>query len=148
MKTKPIHWLDYFLWPVLRVFWVPFSKKRSHFWHWVDVNYYPKFYITANPDPAAKSRRHSLWENLIQTNFKWNKVVVVTPVRYSGQYRIGMIAEGKRQICSVINQGKVGLLIGPEAPHFFALNLKGDQIMLKIVGYSTKKSLPKGIKII
>lgn len=157
LKSRFSFW-DWTLGILLKIFWEPISIKRSHFWHWrqekfsyLDSDYN---YLVVTPDTQARNR-HGFWSNLWQTNFGWQKVVVVEPSYIYDSYEIVFsTASGDYrnfQSCSLRVKGRVGLLIGPEETRFYAVSynyLIPQQIPLRTVMITTKKELPQGIKLI
>ena len=84
MKTNPWHWLDWIVWPLLKIFWEPFSLKKSHWWHWrkmepcdlLNASLGDLKTATAHADRLAKPAE-SLWDNFYQRNFGWKKVAIL-----------------------------------------------------------------------
>ena len=152
-QTSPISWLDWALWPLLRVVWEPFSKKRTHWWHWLT-------YVGQIQDPIVvqgrpnEEDRSSPWQNFFQTNFGWKDVVVVKPVNYRGRWHIGFSTQQENgrvtQYCSVLfnEQEKVASLVGPTNTTFFAFTQKGMPIKLEVLQETTKDKLSAEIPII
>jgi hypothetical protein len=96
--------------------------------------------------------RKGLISNLIQTNFSWQKVVVLKPDTKK-EYQIGFISyeEGitKSQICSIILHGECAALIGPYDVKFFAISYpKAEQIYIPSPSITAKKSLNDEITLI
>ena len=155
LTTNPEHWLDAVLWPVLRLLWEPFFKKRSHFWHWRTYEKQYAYWITAKGDPSAKSRQSRLGQ-FWQTNFGWEKVVILQPkgnyARYD--YRIGFssVESGQKvkQLCSIVLYGRCAVLVGPDNVSFFAVKEYCDDsfIPLEVIDVAEKKKLPRGITLI
>jgi len=147
VKTKPKHWLDFIFWPILKICWEPFSKKRSHFWHWLEYPNIPQKTLTIRGIKKEKPRE-GFWPNFWQTNFGWKNVVVIEP-HTKGLYNIGLWDKtfGRKQLCSCLCKGRIGLLIGPSDVEFFALDKKGDYCDLIFVESTTKKELSKTIKL-
>jgi hypothetical protein len=149
--TKPAHWLDFTLWPLLVVTWDRLVKKTSHFWHYVEYRGQPVLTVSLPPDEQAGDRSKGLWSNLFQSDFGWKQVGILEPVNHTGTYQLGFIAteggEFKKQLCTIILTGQVGLLRGPYATEFFAVDLQGKPVELRVVGLTTKKEL-RGIPLI
>jgi len=147
-------WKDFIVWPFLRIFWEPFSGKRSHWWHW--QMYFgvilPSFDIPRNPEAGERA----LWtfspSNLRQTNFEWKWTVVMQPVDYAGQYQVGFIAqEGahyKQELCALVLEGMSAGLIGPYDLTFFAVSYpEGTPIRIQVVNIVRKDELTKDITL-
>lgn len=156
MRTHQASLSDYLydrlLWPILKIFWEPFSKKRSHWWHWKVFwgGQSEEKHVTV----AGKNvkSRDTFWSMLIQTNFVWKNVVILKPdgdkIKNVNFYQIGYIENRAEiehiEICSILIplEQEVGLLIGPNEVTFFAINADNhQQISLKIIGETTKSEL-------
>ena len=129
LTTSPKHWLDYVLWPLLRLVWEPFSLKRSHFWHWRD---YPVHYQLSNTvgfsgSPDARPIR-GWFSNLWQTNFGW-KLAATLEGPAGMDYHLGFetVENGKtvQKICSIVLRGKCAALIGSADVRFFMVSVNG-----------------------
>jgi len=143
LKTKPKHWLDFILWPLLKLFWEPFSVKNSHFWHWVDFDknlIHKDIFFSVEGSIESKPRKKFL-SNLWQTNFGWKKALILEP-ETDGEYWLGFfeLSTGKCQLCSVVLEGKVGILVGHNEVYFFALNSDRKSIYLKKSEETTKNN--------
>lgn len=150
LETRPKHFLDFLLWPLLRIFWEPLSRKNSHWWHWLD--YYGNVFLPLEINPVpSKEIRYSFWQRFYLTNFGWRKVVVVKPKGYTGGYRLGFISqtEKKKQVCAVILSGQAAALIGGSKVQFFAIDYYGREIPLELVEVTyNKATLPKEIILV
>jgi hypothetical protein len=99
--------------------------------------------ITSKGNPNAKSRE-GFWPNFWQTNFGWENAIIVR-IRDKNlseyQYRVGFIEpSGRTQLCSIIVQGSIALLEGPEPVKFFAIiSLPGWGTELEIVKEGVRK---------
>jgi hypothetical protein len=146
MKT----FFEWFLWPFLKILWEPFSKKRSHWWHWKSVNIeIPEGYgVFVRMNPFAKPR-DTFWSNLIQTNFGWKKVVIIEPINpvpHNGNYKIGFINSREftnQKICEfLVRDGtKVALLCGPNHFEVFGVDEYNCPIPVRLVEYGNKYEL-------
>jgi len=146
--TEPQHFLDRFLWPLLRLIWEPFSKKRSHWWHWKNTNliYAEKnSTLTIKGNPSAGSRS-GFWRNLWQTNFGWKSALIIKP-KLSTKYKVGFFDHKEAKICSIIMDGEIALLEGSDPVNFFAFSYpENEPIQLEIVKNNIlKKDIPKNI---
>ncbi len=155
LRTHPRHWLDFTLWPLLRLFWEPFSKKRSHFWHWqpFDRSAPENFRERVDRDGCARERA-GLLANLFQTNFGWRSVAILCPaVRNGNAYQLGFISrEGnahKRELCAIVLDGPCAALVGPHEVEFFAVAYPGGEpIPLELVRRTVKARLPEDIPLL
>lgn len=150
MKSAKFSFWDYTLWPLLKIFWEPFSKKRSHFWHWqvyngpIDLNPSKGYCAVVEKDPLVKNRR-SFWANLWQTNFGWKRVALLChteprPLRF----HLGFYNSDKQQkeICWLILTGYTAVLKGNEDTIFFAVDADTlKQLPLDIVDSGLNKNV-------
>jgi hypothetical protein len=136
-KAYPRHWLDFVLWPFLRIVWEPFSKKQSHWWHWRPYagDIPEKCFTDFVSNSDAKSGNHGL-ASLWQRNFGWKTVVMV---RVDGgtensEYLFGFEINEHREICSmVLRNFGAGMLVGPDPVRFFAISCADKKpVSLKI----------------
>lgn len=128
--TSTQHWLNWVLWPILRIILEPFSKKQSHGWHWVEL---PKelipeeeYYIHFKGDPAAK-KDTGRWSSFWLKNFGWQTVAFISPQERTKPYRIGfrttfMGELDEIKICTIICLRSVSTLIGQNHVDLFALS--------------------------
>ncbi|MFA5184302.1 MAG: hypothetical protein WC456_02130 [Patescibacteria group bacterium] len=146
MKTKPSHWLDIVFWPLLRFFWEPFSVKQSHWWHWLP---YQKPLpddndcLTLAADPVAK-RADKFWPNFYERNFGWQKIALLSVYdngRLAGNYRLGYSCGTKKEICSILLNRGVSVLIGPTDTAFFAISQDGRPLQVQLRGYVNRQKL-------
>lgn len=152
IRPAKFHIFDYILGPILRIIWEPFSIKRSHFWHWQRYDNEINSATTVLPDVTA-SPRYNLWLKLWQTNFGWEKVVILQPESYDGNYQIGFTSvegeEGKTELCSLILKGKIAVLVGPYELSFFAISFPPKKaLILQNVLTTTKDKLDKEIILV
>jgi hypothetical protein len=152
-RKSPYHWLDFTPLPILlKIFWEPFSKKKSHWWHWRKFDQ-SKVRHELNVEGYSDAQpRDTVIQNLVQTNFKWQHVLILEPDTdgLNKYYQIGFLEpkSGICQKCSLVLKGLTAVLVGPNDVLFFAVSLKsGKCIQLKIVGITIKNKL-KGIKLI
>jgi hypothetical protein len=151
--TSPPSLYDWTLWPLLRVVWEPFSKKRSHWWHWRTYTGQIHNSVVAKGHPKAIDRSIA-WENFYQTNFGWNDVVVLRPVDYNGLWHLGFSAKQDNgqltQYCAIVFEGqkKIAALVGPYDITFFAVSPEGPSIKLEITQVTTKSELAEDIPLI
>ncbi len=152
LHTRPVQILDLFFWPVLRVFWEPFSRKNSHWWHWVDYHgeIISPLIVKAPTEVAGEKSRQTRWDNFYQTNFGWQTAVVVEPVDHKGFYRLGFVSksEGRQQYCAILLTGSAAALVASEEVKFFALDYFGCQVPLKVVRFCPKSKLDKNIVLV
>jgi hypothetical protein len=152
-QTSPTHWLDWTLWPLLRVVWEPFSHKRTHWWHWRTYTGQIEDPIVVQGHPNAIDRS-SWWNNFYQTNFGWKNVIVVEPEGYRGLWHLGFSTRqdtgGVTQYCTVLFNGQeqVGPLVGPYDTIFFAFTSEEKPIKLINVQETTKFALSRRIPLI
>jgi hypothetical protein len=152
-ETHPKQFEDALFWPIIKTVWEPFSLKRSHWWHWINYDQIPNNLLSIQPDEDAKPRHAGIRYNLIQTNFGWKKVAVLKPKKYSGKYQCGFVSqEGskyKTQLCTVILQGPVAVLLSPYGFNFFAKSYPENNLLdLELIQVTTKYGLDKNIPII
>jgi hypothetical protein len=152
-KTYPKQFEDVIFWPIIRAVWEPFSLKRSHWWHWINYDKVPSGAMSLPQDANAKPRHASIWHNLIQTNFGWKKIAILKPKNYAGNYRLGFIGhEGnlnKKQICTLVLQGCVGILLSPYSFEFFAESYpERSPLELELVRITTKNNLDENTPLI
>lgn len=77
--------------------------------------------------------------------------MIVEPIEYTGQYKIAFKSEEekKNQICSVLAQGKIALLLGAHDTRFFAYtHPENKPLQLRVVGYTDKYRLNKEIRLL
>jgi hypothetical protein len=152
-RTSPTHWLDWTLWPLLRLVWEPFSRKRTHWWQWRTYTGQIEYPLVVQGHPD-ETNRSSWWNNFYQTNFGWKYVVILRPEDYSGVWHIGFSAEQMNgrltQYCTVLfnGQDQVAPLVGPFDTTFFAFTKEGKPIKLLKIKETTKSALPKSISLI
>jgi len=122
---------------------------EKHWWHWRNYTKEPDHTLSVQGNTTSQER-HTLWTDLIQTNFKWNKVVILEPEETTTSYHIGFKNdyEKKCELCSIILKGPVALLLGPHQTEFFAVSQEGTPLRLKKISYSDKHSLRKTIPLI
>lgn len=144
--TEPQHFLDRFLWPLLRLIWEPFSKKRSHWWHWRDSDSIAIQTCLEFRGNSLANSRSGFWNNLWQTNFGWKSALIIKP-ELSTKYKIGFFNHKGAKICSIIMDGEIALLEGPDPVNFFAFSYpENEPIGLEIVKNNVpKKDIPKNI---
>ncbi|PIR41126.1 MAG: hypothetical protein COV31_03225 [Candidatus Yanofskybacteria bacterium CG10_big_fil_rev_8_21_14_0_10_46_23] len=167
-KTNPNHWLDWVLWPILRLLLEPFTEKQSHGWHWRDFGLEHRLptrgAIKVLKDPKAKPRGGPWsWSNFFQTNFGWQKVVVLrrrfsaspVPFEFDSHYRMGyeLAQDGRvthRQLCSCLipTNSSVALLIGDGDVQFFGFRPDWGLVDLYLVEITTKSKLDPDIPLI
>jgi hypothetical protein len=137
---------------ILRIFWEPISKKRSHGFQWVPFDGELDLMrgVVAVTGSLEAKDRDTFWRNFWETNFGWNEVAVIrinnTLLGFDKKFksfRVGLIAEGKKEICEINfkPEQKVGLLIGPEEVRFFAIDENGEQLPVLWVSRKKKKEL-------
>jgi len=148
VKTKPKHWLDFALEPLLKIFWEPFSKKQSHFWRWKRYSGYIENTLTIR-GIASEKPRNSFWSNFWQSNFGWKNVVIIKP-ETKKFYQIGFFDKvtNDKKLCSCLVKGDVGLLAGSNDVEFFAIDEDGNFCEIALLKYSNKHLLPKNIPLL
>ena len=148
------NWKDYIVWPILKIFWEPWSGKKSHWWHWTPYKGLPIISFMVSKDSDAGER--ALWtfapSNLWRTNFAWKKVAVMEPAdNYQGCYQVGFIADEathKQELCALILQGKSAGLVGAYDDKFFAITYPGGEpLPLKLERVIEKKFLTNDITL-
>lgn len=137
----------------LKIFWEPFSKKRSHWWNWKTLHrdiYLPHCARMAGNRDAKNG--NSKFSNFFQTNFVWKRVVIMTPWDRRIPFKIGFISriEREKKICDIRNKpGQlIGVLVGPDDVEFFALDSQGGQLELRVIEFTTKNDLPSGTMLL
>ncbi|PIZ98718.1 MAG: hypothetical protein COX77_03585 [Candidatus Komeilibacteria bacterium CG_4_10_14_0_2_um_filter_37_10] len=166
MQKTVLFWSNFSLWDwtlglLMKIFWEPVSLKRSHFWHWhkqnstfLDSDY---AYISVLPDPTVKDRGN-WWQNFWQTNFGWQKVVVVATVDPNDYYQVAFSTAASNyqdvKLCSLVIRGRVALLVGPTKTRFYAIDYSYRDMIVKQlplrIDFITKKTelSKQGIKLI
>ncbi len=146
METYPKHIFDNVFWPVLQVIWEPFSKKRSHWWHWQETPLLPNLLDAGLivPGYSGSKIRKNFLSNLWQTNFGWKGVAIISPTDYQGKYRVGYreFSESgcRSEVCSIVLSDKVAVLRGPKNVVYFALSYPDNQILSLSLSICTLKS--------
>ena len=130
---------------ILKVVWEPISLKRSHFWNWSVFDNAKNIintktgYVTGRE--IRSGSRNTRWSMLWQTNFGWQSIVVVYP-KNASCYRIlfsSKSSDFKRlEICDLLVDGYIGLLIGPDETRFYALDENGRQVPLQMFVKTSK----------
>lgn len=161
-KTQPDQVLYSILWFLLKLLWEPFSLKRSHWWHWQKVNLGRDIKPLIVEGDKTSLDRNTAWRNFWQTNFGWQKVAVLEVANcvwcHEGQFyvpfQIGwgeVNGKSKKQleICSIVHLEPIlGLLLGPSDVNFFAFDLEGRPVELRLLKVITKKqTLKENIQI-
>jgi len=156
--TRPVHLFDFILWWIIKLLWEPFSLKRSHWWHWVIKPLPPNCRPLTVNGGGDDLERNTKWRNFWLTNFGWRKVVLITPCIinengfmfwYNGYYQIGWnqsdnpkFKANEFERCAIIQQGIIGLLVGPGAVNFFAHDLSGNPLKLAFCQLSDRGEDP------
>ncbi|PKN02875.1 hypothetical protein CVU76_02515 [Candidatus Dojkabacteria bacterium HGW-Dojkabacteria-1] len=147
LKTSKFHIEAILFLPLIMLLWEPFSKKRSHWWNW--SKYTKK--IEKGVFVKAEKSNHPLtnvWHLIVQLNFKWKKLVIFEAENYQGEFQI-VYGNREKEICSVILKGKVACLVPSSDTVFTAVKYpNGEELQLKIIGYTDKYRLDKGILFI
>ncbi len=144
--TKPRHLFDRLLWPTLKRTWEKKSRKNSHWWHWRDykkcVNAEKTVYM--RPDKTAT---HNVF---LGANFQWKEVVVLSlvPTQSHNDYQVGFVDGKTCQLCSLVVNGQVALLLGPRAVHFFAVTRYGEPLELQQVKMTKRRQLNPHIPLL
>jgi len=152
-KTFPRQFEDILFWPIIRTVWEPFSFKRSHWWHWLNYDREPKYLLEIPINNQAATRHEGIKNNLIQTNFNWNQAAILKPKDYEGEYRCGFVGQeghiSKNQVCALILQGPVAVLLSPYQIKFFAESFPDkNPIELELFEVKSKYLLPKDVPLI
>jgi hypothetical protein len=158
--TRPVHLFDFILWWIIKLLWEPFSLKRSHGWHWI---------IRPLPFPVIRPlivngsgddlERDTRWRKFYLTNFGWRRVVLIVPQvikengvmsEYTGYYQIGWnqldnpkFKDNEFEMCTIIQHGIIGLLVGPGITNFFAHDLSGHPLELMFCQLSDRGKAPR-----
>ena len=144
-KTTKFHIEDYLFLPLIKLFWEPFSGKRSHWWNWSNT----KNTFSKSVHIEGEKSLHplnNLWNVLVELNFRWNKLVILQPVNYRGEYQLAYSNSKYKEICSIVLEDQVACLINHEDTKYSGFSYpKGKEIQLRIVGYTYKKKLQKDI---
>lgn len=163
METSPRHWMDVVFWPLLMAFWEPFTRKRSHWWHWKPYHGQLVHAKRIARDLDAAPRRGSWFSNFYQTNFGWRTAVILEPRHYCGKYHIGfqsnerklveddliMDSELHLEYCTVVLSGRSAALVGPDPVLFFAISYpEGRFLELKTPVVTQKWKLPLDVVLI
>lgn len=145
--AQPANWLDYVLWPLLRLSWEKISRKQSHWWHWLSYDGPISKTILVAGDSRLST--HTFWHSNVfwGTNFTWQQVVVLHPVR-PVVFQVGFIGSGVRQLCSIQVSGDVALTRGPQDNVLFGVTTDGQPLELQVVDYSTRRRLSRKIPIL
>ena len=147
----PIYWLLLLI--PIKLFWEPFSLKRSHWFTWLkrkerhgirykDIN--NNLLITVSNDPSLSISRFPI-ENFIGLNWTWRMTTILRPVSHKEKYQIGFIRQdGIIVFCSVvIPNGPIAVIQSPVVNKFFAFSCEKSgqrkQIELEII----KKNIDK-----
>lgn len=167
-RTEPKQGLLYkVIWFLLKLLWEPFSLKRSHWWHWQlrDLPENAKK-LTVKGDGVSEER-NSFWSNFWQSNFGWQKVVILAPTKSQkikglefhvdsfcyvqeniGPFLFGWNQDGNKkfqdnkfEICTIVQNipPRFGVLVGPRDANFFAFDLEGNPLELVDCGTVTKE---------
>lgn len=135
MRTKPKHFLDWLLWPILIVAFEPITKIRSHFWQWIDY---------------SERREEILRAQLLTVKTSGTKpfvnrydIIRLVPVKsyslthYIENYQIGYLTKnGEVKLCALILNGVTSVIINDDAELYFAIDSHGCLQLLKLVGWS------------
>jgi len=147
LKTSKLHIEAILFLPLIMLLWEPFSKKRSHWWNWSKYNNE----IGKGVLVKAEKNNHPLtnvWHLIVELNFRWKKLVIFEPENYKGEYQI-VYGNNEKEICSVILKGKVACLVPSSDTVFTAMKYpNGEELQLKIIGYTDKYNLEKDILFI
>jgi len=174
-RTKPIHVFNFILWWLIKLVWEPFSLKRSHWWHW-QIKPLPEGSkpIVVKGDSNEKERA-TKWLNFSLTNFGWQKVVLLgtykvvssdKAVNQQGDkmcyfditcksYQIGWNQKSNSkfkanefEVCTIVQNGIIGLLVGPGETNFYAHDLSGAPLDLSVYAFTTKsEAVRKGFQV-
>lgn len=158
--TRPVHLFDFALWWIIKLLWEPFSLKRSHWWHWVT-----RVFPSNDNKPLAANgsgddlERNTKWRKFWLTNFGWQKVVLIVPCitrdngvmsEYAGYYQVGWnqsdnpkFKANEFEMCTIIQHGIIGLLVGPGDVNFFAHDLSGHPLQLVFCQLSDRGKAPR-----
>lgn len=134
MKTEPKHFLDLTLGLILKIFLEPFSRKKSHFWHWRDYSAYRQDILNSGKFLSFPADHKAGKKTLIRL------VAIRTPSAYwAKDYRVGYICGERCKLCSLILNEPVCLLLSDQEIKFFAVDLKGQLFNLRNHGKTSRK---------
>ncbi len=150
VETKPKqHWwyntLDWTFWPFMKLF---ANGLLTHKHHWlsnktlVKVNWHDALIITIPADLLAQPRRSKNIFSQIIAHLRWKKCVVVKPQYLNIPWQLIFQAieekETVEQICTIVLNGPVRLLIGPYTISFAGVTLNGSQFKLELIATTTR----------
>lgn len=144
MGVQPGHILDYLLWPLLQRTWEKWSKKRSHWWHWRSFAGEVVAPLFVRADITAT--KSVFWGS----NFHWQEVVILQPLpehahRY---YQVGFRSGGVTQLCSLVVDGPVAMLLGPRTVEFFAVTRYKQPVCLVLCRITKRRDLDPAIPLL
>jgi len=142
IRTYPRHVFDVILLVLIQVTWEPFSRKQSHWWHWVDYKTTKREKLLRIPIKNSEMYKTSQPHLFLNTNFLWHDVGIVRP-RKDMRYRIGYkVRSGETGICTIIIKGECGVLFRSNDVEFFAKSYPDNEdIPLEFVRATRKEQL-------
>lgn len=150
LETKPVHFLDRALWPILRFLWQPLTKKQSYFWHWMrwECPIPEKMLLPIVADWTVRGRT-GRWSNFWGPEFGWKETVTIVPRDSTSRFRIGF--RGKwidgsevTMLCSIVCTDFVRVLIPGDDVEFFAVSYRQNlPIPIKALSPGERKDKSK-----
>lgn len=135
MKTKPEHFLDWLLWPILALAIEPTTKIRSHFWQWIDYS--------ERREEILRARLLTIKTNGAKSSVNKYDIVRLVPVKsyslthYIDNYRLGYLSkDGQVKLCTLVLNGVTSVVINDDAELYFAVDTNGYLQALKLVAWS------------
>lgn len=134
-RTSPEHPFDYTLWFLLRPLMLARAHgKISHWWHWRKVKKDPELKGTLiKADPQAFPRNNA-FDKIRMSLGGWKTVYVVEPKEDYDEWFYAFCETDRNfmERCSIILEGPVRILTGPDDFLVFALDKDGNELPLKI----------------
>lgn len=154
LRSSPVHWLDFWFWPVLRATWEPFSRKNSHFWHYYDSEsqHHPTP-LVLEADPFALNRYSNGFSMFWATNFGDPTIVVVEADDHDGLMQIAYktTVGGKTisQRCAVVVEKRFALIMSCVPIMLFAYSYPDySPVNLRLLEIKKRKELPLEIPLL
>ncbi|MCU0680383.1 MAG: hypothetical protein MUF50_03735 [Planctomycetes bacterium] len=154
LGVNPKHWLDIFLWPLLKIFLEPFSNRIAHSWHWTKVSqkdYESQIGLSLNVNqlervPGFKKSKplKNYWNEVWHRNFIWQRVAILAPEN-GDHYHLAYMEdkeEAKINICKLIFKERIGILLGPDDAWYFGIKPDTKEIIkLDLLEKTTKNKV-------
>lgn len=135
METKPKHFLDWLLWPILALAFEPATKIRSHFWQWIDYS--------ERREEILRAQSLTVKTSGAKSSPGQYDIVRLVPVKgcsfthYIENYRLGYLTKnGETKLCTLVLNGVSSVVINNDAELYFAIDAHGYLQLLKLVGWS------------